>query len=80
MIFIRLNEADEDLDDTLEKLVKDPKLRKAVRRAFDLNASTAASVHFEAGIVCGYKLAKAIIARDKDVYDKFLRYFCECIT
>ncbi|MDO5378112.1 MAG: hypothetical protein Q4G52_07250 [Clostridia bacterium] len=70
----RIDEADEELKETLSELIKDDKTRRSVSNALTDNGSVVRDVFFEAGILCGLKLAKTL-ATDTEQYTDLIRRY-----
>ncbi len=72
----RIDEADREFKQTVAKLVPSESVRKAIFNALLVNGSVARNVFFEAGILCGVKLARAQNA-DTDSYRELMRRYSE---
>lgn len=70
----RLDEADEELYETLSELLENDETRRSVSNALIDNSSVVRDVFFEAGILCGLKLAKAL-ATDTAQYTELIRRY-----
>ncbi len=67
----RLNEANEESRQTIAELVPSEDAREQILEALLSNSSAYRDVYFEAGILCGVKLARALSA-DTDAYRELM--------
>lgn len=68
----RLDMADEEFKETLLGLISDDQTCGVILNAFFQNSCTVRNVFFEAGILCGIKLSKAL-ATDAEQYTELMR-------
>ncbi len=68
----RLNEANEKSRQTIAELIPSEAAREEILESLLSNSSAYRDVYFEAGILCGVKLARALSA-DTDAYRELVR-------